>query len=100
MSAVDWLGSLAADEQGDRMALVMQSPPRIKRVLSEEFRPVIVDANSVGQDLQRFSSRFGGDVNDILALNEHVLQLLEKMAHKVRPRIGDGFIQRVFNGRF
>lgn len=68
-----------------------------KVTLVKKLKDFIIDAKSTGRNLQRFSSRVRGTVDEIVASNEHVLKLLERTANEVQVQKGSGRIQRVFN---
>lgn len=81
----------------DLKTLLEHSTLSFKVSLAKNLGKFITDAKSAGRDLQRFSSRVGGTVDEIVALNEHVLQLLERTANEVQPQIGEGRVERVIN---
>lgn len=91
---------LAADIQRTRTTLVEHSGLHFKDSLVTSLGQFIENAKSAGRNLHKFSSRVGGTVDEIVSLNEHALQLLERTANEVRPQIAEGPIQRVFNSLF
>lgn len=91
------LSRRTANEESSRTSLVVHSSLHFKESLVKNLVQFVTDAKSAGRDLQKFSSRVGGAVDEIVALNEHVLHLLERTANEIRPQIGNGFVQQVYN---
>jgi hypothetical protein len=77
--------------------LVKLSSLIAKDALVDRLNEFVMDAKTAGRNLQRFGSRVGGAVDQIVVMNEYVLKLLENTAKDAQPQIGSGPLQRVFN---
>lgn len=58
----------------------------------------VADAKSAGRDLQKFGSRVGGAIDEMVSTNEYVLLLLQQVAKDVQPQISGNLVQRALNG--
>jgi hypothetical protein len=77
--------------------LVKLSSLVAKDALVDRLNEFVMDAKTAGRNLQRFGGRVGGAVDQIVAMNEYVLKLLENTVKDAQPQIGGGAVQRVFN---
>lgn len=80
-----------------RTTLVKLSSLVAKDSLVDRLNEFVVDAKTAGRSLQRFGGRVGGAVDQIVAMNEYVLKLLESTAKGAQPHLSSGTIQRVLN---
>lgn len=81
----------------DLTTLVKLSSLVAKDSLVDHLNEFVVDAKTAGRNLQKFGGRVGGAVDQILAMNEYVLKLLENTAKDAQAQISSGPIRRVFN---
>ncbi|CAE6428857.1 unnamed protein product [Rhizoctonia solani] len=81
----------------DLTTLVKLSSLIAKDSLVDRLNEFVVDAKATGRNLQRFGSRVGGAVDQIVTMNEYVLKLLENTVKDSQPQISSGPIQRVVN---
>ncbi|KAF8705294.1 hypothetical protein RHS03_05302, partial [Rhizoctonia solani] len=81
----------------DLTTLVKISTLVAKDSLVERLNEFVVDAKTAGRNLQRFGGRVGGAVDQIVAMNEYVLKLLENTAKDSEAQISSGPVQRVMN---
>lgn len=84
----------------DLSTLVEHSTLHFKDSLVKNLDQFISDAKTTGRDLQKFSSRVGGTVDEIVLLNEYALQLLERAANEERPQIAGDLPDQIFNSLF
>ncbi|KAH7335154.1 hypothetical protein B0J17DRAFT_64834 [Rhizoctonia solani] len=81
----------------DLTTLVKLSSLVAKDSLVDRLNEFVVDAKTAGRNLQRFGSRVGGAVDQIVTMNEYVLKLLENTVKDSQPQISNGAVQRVMN---
>lgn len=81
----------------DLATLVEQSSLVAKDSLAKNLNAFAQDAKAAGQNLQKFSSRVGGAVEEIVGLNEYVLLLLQQAAQDVQPQVSSDPAQHVLN---
>lgn len=62
--------------------------------LVKNLRQFVEDAKTTGKGLQIFGSHIRGAVDEIVTLNEHALDLLERTMKDTQPRLDDGLFQR------
>lgn len=68
-----------------------------KDSLVKNLDSFVVDAKTAGRDLQKFGSRVGGAIDQIVSMNEYVLLLLEQTANDLQPQISDGPINQLLD---
>ncbi|QRV74213.1 transmembrane protein [Ceratobasidium sp. AG-Ba] len=81
----------------DLTTLVKLSSLVAKDALVERLNEFVVDAKVAGRNLHKFGGRVGGAVDQIVAMNEYVLKLLEANVKNAQPQISSGPVQRVMN---
>lgn len=69
----------------------------IRDSLVRNLNNFVADAKSAGRDLQKFGSRVGGAIDQIVSTNEEALLLLEQTAKDLRPQISDDPVHRVLD---
>lgn len=68
-----------------------------KDALVDRLNEFVLDAKTTGRNLQKFGGRVGGAVDQIVAMNEYVLKLLESTAKDAQPQLPSGTVQRVIH---
>lgn len=81
----------------DLTTLVKLSSLIAKDALVDRLNEFVLDAKTTGRNLQKFGGRVGGAVDQIVAMNEYVLKLLESTAKDAQPQLPSGTVQRVIN---
>ncbi|KAG8683575.1 hypothetical protein FRC09_015986 [Ceratobasidium sp. 395] len=79
----------------DLTTLVKLSSLVAKDALVDRLNEFVVDAKTAGRNLHKFGGRVGGAVDQIVAMNEYVLKLLESTVKNAQPQLSSGPIQRM-----